>query len=49
MTAHSKNQTELLKELSVHPEQGLTQAEAAARLDKYGANQLREKKKKTNL
>ena len=39
----------LLQELSVSMDAGLSQQEAQSRLEKYGANKLAEKKKKTNL
>ncbi len=46
MTPHSIDTKSVLAELSV-TESGLTEAEASERLQKYGENKLREKKKKT--
>ncbi|MBE6613052.1 MAG: ATPase, partial [Ruminococcaceae bacterium] len=46
MTPHSTKLEELLLSLGTS-EAGLTAEEAASRLEKYGANKLREKKKKT--
>jgi Ca2+-transporting ATPase len=37
---HSQNAEELIRQLSVNPEKGLTDQEAAQRLDKYGRNVL---------
>lgn len=43
MTAeHTKSIQDILTELASHPEQGLTSAEAAARLDEFGPNEIRE-------
>ncbi len=49
MFAHDKPKQVILQELSVNLDTGLTQAEVSALQEKYGANKLREKKKKTNL
>ena len=49
MIPHSSNRDELLTHLQTDPKLGLTADEARARLEKYGENKLREKKKKTNL
>jgi P-type Ca2+ transporter type 2C len=38
--SHSKDPQELVRSLGVNPERGLTDQEAAARLDKYGKNNL---------
>ena len=43
----SKSKEEVLKEFNVDPLQGLTEGEVNSRLEKYGANQLRGKKKKS--
>ena len=37
---HSQDTQELIQQLSVNPEKGLTDQEAAQRLDKYGRNVL---------
>ncbi len=44
---HSSNIKDLLTFLSVNPSTGLTLEEVSSRLDEYGENKLREKKKKT--
>ena len=49
MTPHTISQEDLLQELSVSPERGLSAQEAQERLAQYGENKLTEKKKKTNL
>ncbi len=49
MTPYNSSREALLQELSVSMESGLSQQEAQTRLEKYGANKLSEKKKKTNL
>ena len=49
MTAYSKNISELLDDLSVDRQRGLSSQEAKSRQEKYGQNKLREKKKKTTL
>ncbi len=49
MNFHSKTAAETAAELASDESAGLTSAEASARLGKYGANKLREKKKKTLL
>ena len=43
----SKSKEEVLKEINVDPNQGLSEEEAQARLGKYGANRLLGKKKKS--
>ena len=49
MTPYDIPREALLQELSVSMDAGLSQQEAQLRLEKYGANKLAEKKKKTNL
>ena len=49
MIPHHEPQTELLNSLQTSPEKGLTSGQAAERLQKYGENKLKEKKKKTNF
>lgn len=49
MNPYTISREDLLKELSVSPERGLSTQEAQERLAKYGKNKLTEKKKKTNL
>ena len=49
MNPYAISREDLLKELSVSPERGLSTQEAQERLAKYGENKLTEKKKKTNL
>lgn len=49
MTPHSNNCQEVLKQLQVDAEQGLSSAEASRRLTEYGENKLQEKKKKSSL
>ncbi len=49
MTPYSQKATELLSELNTDKQNGLSSAEAAHRKEKYGANKLREKKKKTTM
>ncbi len=49
MTPYSQNKEELLKELSTSEHSGLSSEEVLARKQKYGANKLREKKKKTTV
>ncbi len=49
MSVYSESKNEVLNQLSADASVGLRAAEAAARLEKYGANKLREKKKKTTL
>ncbi len=48
MTWHDKGVQEIERELNTSA-QGLTESEAAARLERYGENKLRGGKKKTNL
>lgn len=45
----SKSVNEVLKELEVAPDKGLSEAEAKVRLVKYGPNKLKSKKKKSIL
>ena len=47
MLFHDLSKEDVLKNLSSDIEKGLTAEEAAARLEKYGPNKLREKKKKS--
>ncbi len=49
MTPYSKNVNELLRELNTDDHSGLSSAEVLVRKGKYGANKLREKKKKTTM
>ncbi|MGM0495603.1 MAG: calcium-translocating P-type ATPase, PMCA-type [Bacillota bacterium] len=49
MDFYNKNKQEILDELKVNPKEGLTSKEVQLRKEKYGINQLREKKKKTLL
>ena len=49
MKNFAKPQNELLKELCVDPKVGLSAVQVKERLEKYGENRLREKKKKSNL
>ncbi len=49
MVPYSQNNEELLKELATDKQIGLTSEEVTSRQNKYGANKLREKKKKTTL
>lgn len=49
MTPYSQKVNELLSELGTDRIKGLSLVEVKARKDKYGANKLREKKKKTTL
>jgi Ca2+-transporting ATPase len=46
---YSFTETEATQELNVNPSQGLSAAEAASRLDRYGPNKLAEKKKESKL
>ena len=47
MTPHSQAIGDVLTDLTTNQQQGLSKAEATARIEKYGENKLREKKKKT--
>lgn len=47
MDYHSQSKDEVLKGLGTNAESGLSEAEAAARIAKYGENKLAEKKKKS--
>lgn len=49
MTVYSQKTEEVLSSLQTNQQNGLSSAEALARREKYGANRLREKKKKTTL
>ena len=49
MTHHAESTQRVLQHLESHEETGLSQTQAAERLEKYGENRLREKKKKTML
>jgi Ca2+-transporting ATPase len=49
MTAHKIELDHIINELNTDTDKGLTSAQAAAGLEKYGGNRLRETKKKTNL
>ena len=49
MQPHSTDLQELLRTLGTDAEQGLSAQKASQALEQYGANKLREKKKKTNL
>ncbi len=49
MTAHDKSTADVLQTLATDKTQGLSQAEASARIEKYGENRLQEKKKKTTF
>lgn len=46
---HTKTKEEVLKELNVNPETGLSEAEVTERREKYGSNILSAKKKKSVL
>ncbi|MBQ9729865.1 MAG: calcium-translocating P-type ATPase, PMCA-type [Clostridia bacterium] len=49
MNYYSESKESVLKALETDPSQGLSQEEVNRRLEKYGENKLKEKKKKTNL
>ncbi|MBP3369412.1 MAG: HAD-IC family P-type ATPase, partial [Clostridia bacterium] len=49
MLAHHRSNEEVIEELSSNREQGLTSAQVAKFQAQYGANKLREKKKKSTL
>ena len=49
MTPYSQKANELLTELNTNQQNGLSSAEVTHRKQKYGANKLREKKKKTTM
>ncbi len=49
MSPHSSNTNEVLTALSVDLSSGLSSSEVISRQEKYGANKLRENKKKTTL
>lgn len=49
MESYSTSKDDILKELCTDQKAGLNAAEAAERLQKYGENKLKEKKKKTKL
>ena len=49
MTAHDKSTQDVLLDLATDKTQGLSEAEASARIAKYGENRLQEKKKKSTF
>ena len=49
MSAHNQDREQLLTELNANPETGLTSAQVAELQAKFGANRLREKKKKSTF
>ena len=49
MTPYSMSQEELLRQLNVSPERGLSPGEVGTRLERYGKNRLPQGKKKTLL
>ena len=49
MIFYNESPQKVLDELSVDGEKGLTEQQAEERLEKFGPNRLKEKKKKTNL
>jgi len=49
LTPYSQKPNELLSELKTNQQNGLSSAEVLAKKEKYGANKLREKKKKTTM
>lgn len=49
MSVHNQSKEEVLNRLSVNSKTGLSAEEAAQRLEKYGPNKLREKKKKNTF
>jgi len=49
LTAHDKSTQDVLQTLATDKTQGLSAAEATARIQKYGENRLQEKKKKTTF
>lgn len=49
MTQHHKSAEEVLQALNTNAETGLSSAQVEKRLQEYGANKLKEKKKKTTL
>ncbi|MBQ7034088.1 MAG: calcium-translocating P-type ATPase, PMCA-type [Clostridia bacterium] len=49
MSLHNETKARVIEKLAADPRKGLTQAEAAARQEKYGPNRLREKKKKSTF
>ena len=49
MTPYSQNKNELLNTLNTNEIAGLSSAEVLVRKEKYGANKLKEKKKKTTM
>ena len=49
MEAYNKSKEALVEELNTDTEKGLSESEVAARIEKFGENKLKEKKKKTSL
>ncbi len=49
MTPHNNQIGDVMTDLATNQQQGLSAKEAAARIEKYGENKLREKKKKTTI
>lgn len=49
MTFHQLSSTEVLQELHSSPSTGLNSQQVAERLEQFGENKLREKKKKSNF
>lgn len=49
MIPHSIDYRQVLKNLQVNPDTGLSSQEAAQRLNDYGENKLQEKKKKSSV
>ncbi len=49
MEAYNKSKEEVIEELGTDSKAGLSASEVSLRIEKYGENKLKEKKKKTNL
>ncbi|MBQ9778637.1 MAG: ATPase, partial [Clostridia bacterium] len=49
LTPHNNQIGDVMTDLATNQQQGLSAKEAAARIEKYGENKLREKKKKTTI